>query len=196
VLASESRLTSYAQAHAFVVAYGEGTGQAWNAGRCCRQAVADDVRYLTEVAADAARHTPIDRRRIYLVGFSNGGMMALRGLCERPDVFAAAGVMSGALMTRCAPAVGVPRIPLHIRQLHGLGDTTVPPAGGRSRIVPELVPPVNEEAAGLPAGSQLDLTLIPGLGHHWATVENSPFDATDQIWQFLQRQALDRVSAD
>ena len=189
-LASDSRLTSYARTHGFVVAYGGGTAGVWNAGRCCQNDVADDVHYLTEVVADVERHTAIDRRRIYLVGFSNGGMMALRALCERPDVFAAAGVMSGALMTDCAPATGIRRIPLRIRQLHGLGDTTVPPQGGSSRIVPELVPPLDKEAAALPAGSQLDLTLIPGLGHQWATPENSPFDATDQIWQFLRGKAL------
>jgi poly(3-hydroxybutyrate) depolymerase len=182
-------LTSYAQAHQFVVAYGEGIDQAWNAGRCCQHDLADDVGYLTQVAVDVARHTAIDRRRIYLVGFSNGGMLALRALCERPDVFAGAGVMSGALMTSCAPASGVRGTPLHIRQLHGLGDTTVPPGGGSSRIVPEHVPPLRDEAAALPTGSQLDLTVIPGLGHHWATHDNSPFDATDQIWQFLRRQA-------
>ena len=46
----------------------------WDAGTCCTPAPQDDIGYLRAVVASVAARTLIDRSRIYVVGFSNGGM--------------------------------------------------------------------------------------------------------------------------
>lgn len=185
--ASESRLTSYGRAHGFAVAYGEGARGRWNAGSCCAQATTDDMTYLVDVVSDISRRVPIDRRRVYVVGFSNGGMMALRAVCERPDVFAAAGVMSGALTSPCRATPPHRTDAVRVRQLDGADDRTVPADGSESASLGMSFLPLADEVAHLPAGSVVDPTIVPGLAHHWAKPDNSPDDATDEFWRFLQQ---------
>jgi poly(3-hydroxybutyrate) depolymerase len=190
IMASDSRFTSYAAQHDFVVTYGSGERASWNAGECCRRNRADDVRYLTDVVIDLEHRLPIDPHRVYVAGFSNGGMMALRMQCERPDLFAAVGVMSGDLQTACKPLPPRKAVPLHVRQINGSSDTAVPATGGYSEILDMTLPDVRAEGAELPARSQFVLTLVPGLEHQWATPANSSVDATDEFWRFFQQHAL------
>ena len=191
-IASDSRFTSYAAAHNFAVAYGVGLARAWNAGSCCHQSRSDDIGYLINVVNDAKARLKVDARRIYVVGFSNGGMMALRAVCERPDVFAAAGVMAGALVTPCVPARGIRTRPVYVRQLHGLSDRTLPVRGGHNRALGLDVPALKGEARRLPRGSDLVLTVIPRLGHAWATAANSRVDATAVLYLWLSHHLLQR----
>jgi polyhydroxybutyrate depolymerase len=51
----------------------------WNAGKCCGLPVTrkvNDVGFLEEVIADVADRTPVNLRRVYMTGISNGGMLA------------------------------------------------------------------------------------------------------------------------
>ena len=58
--------------------------------------------------------------RVSVVGFSNGGMMAYRFACARPDLVDTVGVLSGTLeVPRCAG-------PIRALHLHGDRDTAVP----------------------------------------------------------------------
>lgn len=189
-VASDSRFTSYAAGHELALAYGVGLSRAWNAGNCCRGDKADDTGYLVSVVFDAEHHVRIDPRRIYVVGFSNGGMMAFRAVCERPDVFAAGGVMSGRLVTSCRPRKGIRGRPLHIRQFQGLADSTTPPAGGPNKLLHMDLPPIRSEVNRLPARSELDITLLPTLGHEWATTANSGTDATSEFSEWLLQRHL------
>jgi poly(3-hydroxybutyrate) depolymerase len=100
------------------------SARAWNAGICCGGSTADDVKYLRDVVTAVERRVPIDRRRVYVIGLSNGGMMALKAVCEAPDVFAAAGSVAGPYLgSSCKRPVW-----LH---LHDAKDPIVPYYGGR-----------------------------------------------------------------
>ncbi|HXZ84654.1 MAG TPA: PHB depolymerase family esterase [Myxococcota bacterium] len=107
----------------------------WNGGSCCGFASEhriDDVGFVRAVVADVERELPIDRRRVYATGISNGGMMSYRLACEASDLFAAVGVVSGALVTpSCAPAE-----PVSVVHFHGDADHYVPLAGGAGRLTP------------------------------------------------------------
>jgi polyhydroxybutyrate depolymerase len=76
-----------------------GTSQfSWNAGACCGLPATqktDDVRFLLAVIADAATHTPVDLRRVYVTGMSAGGMMAYRMANEASDHIAAVASVAG-----------------------------------------------------------------------------------------------------
>jgi polyhydroxybutyrate depolymerase len=133
-----SGLDGVATSNRFIVVYPEGIGrlpdgsggaQTWNGGKCCgpaaRQGV-DDVAFVRRIVSDVARDYRIDRNRVYAMGHSNGGIMALRLACEASDVFAAVGVQAASLeMERCAPAR-----PVAVMQIHGTADTNVPITGG------------------------------------------------------------------
>jgi polyhydroxybutyrate depolymerase len=136
---ASSDFNGLATANGFIVAYpdgvarfpdGSGGARTWNAGKCCGPAVSrkvDDVAFLRDVVEDIEANHRIDRSRVYAVGHSNGGMMALRMACQASDVFAAAGVQSASLETRACS----PRRPMSLMQIHGTADTNIPIAGGK-----------------------------------------------------------------
>jgi polyhydroxybutyrate depolymerase len=121
----------------FLVVYPNGTEgrfglkdrRTWNAGLCCGMAAkrdSDDIGFIKALIEEIERAYAIDRRRVYVVGMSNGGMMAYRLASEIPNEFAAMVAVSGALTVddfEAARNIAV----LHI---HGTDDAFVPVAGG------------------------------------------------------------------
>lgn len=124
------RLHEVATAEGFAVVYpaGEGTPVHWNAGDCCKvplNPVLDDVGFVMDVVADVEAQLEIDPQRIYLAGFSNGGMLAQRLACEHAERFAAvAAVSSGLAFPECAPSQPVPML-----LVNGDADWVVPIGG-------------------------------------------------------------------
>ena len=129
----------------FLVLYPEGIGiigflQHWNAGHCCGKAAEDhidDVGYLASAIADVRQRLQVDQSRIYMVGFSNGGMMTHRFAAEHSDMLAAAVPMAASIGGRPEKdsplwCVTEPEQPLPIMIIHGDKDEDVPYQGGRS----------------------------------------------------------------
>lgn len=129
----------------FIVLYPNGIGifgwlQHWNAGHCCGKAAEDgidDVGYLASAIEDVSKRVAVDRKRVYMVGFSNGGMLTYRFAAERGDLLAAAAPMAASIGGRPADGATDWRIPEPVKPLpllvmHGLADDDIPYAGGRS----------------------------------------------------------------
>ncbi|HEX6678523.1 MAG TPA: hypothetical protein VF486_26335 [Actinomycetes bacterium] len=110
--------------HNFLAVFPTGDGS-WNAGLCCGAALRnrrDDVAYLAEVIADVkARWHPT---LVYLVGWSNGGMMVERLVVERPEL-SNRFVVAGSAPEMSWPGFWQGRGWIY----HGGLDTTVPWAG-------------------------------------------------------------------
>lgn len=84
----------------------------WNVGlgqgRFGREAV-DDVGFISALIDAVGAATPIDRRRVYVTGFSNGGSMALHAGVELSERIAAIAAVAGHLYLReRGPARPVP----------------------------------------------------------------------------------------
>jgi len=179
----------YADTHGFLVAYGVGVRGSWNAGGCCGAAHrtnVDDVSYLVDLVTDLAGRYPIDRTRVYVAGFSDGDMMAIRAECDRPDVFAAAGGSSGALVSPCRAPAGQVRV----RHLHGRYDTVVPYRGGYSPYTRTRFPAAPALARVLAAGSAHPVVSLVTVscGHYWPKRGNPcRVDGTDLIWRWMSR---------
>lgn len=139
----ESGLSELADREGFVVIYPQGFGlgslfRHWNSGHCCgkaRQMRLDDVGFVLSTVEDVSRRIRVDRSRIYITGFSNGGMLAYRIAAEHPEVVAAVAVVSGTIGG--APSVGEPEWvvmrpsrPVPVLAVHGRYDTSVPYEGG------------------------------------------------------------------
>lgn len=109
----------------------KGAARFWAAvDGCCESGgkKVDDVKYLTGLVEEIASVWSVDRKRVYLVGHSNGGAMAYRLACEPTHPFAAAFLLAPAYFaadTRCAPTM-----PISLRHLHGTADETVSYDGG------------------------------------------------------------------
>jgi len=89
----------------------------WNAGYCCGLPVTkhiDDVGFLLAVISDVAARTPVDRRRVYVTGISNGGMMAYAMAAEASDRVAAIASISGQVeLAAIHPTRAVPTLEFH-----------------------------------------------------------------------------------
>lgn len=161
---NSSGFDALANRQGYIIAYGEGVGSSWNAGSCCGAAASahvDDVDYLAEAVTVISAHFAVDQARIVVAGFSNGGMMAFRAACERPDLFRAVLTVAGTLVSPCPNPVTV----IHI---HGLADTTVPVRGGYSAFTHTRFPDSDTEPSRLPRGSHERLVYWAGR-HYWPT---------------------------
>jgi polyhydroxybutyrate depolymerase len=69
---------------------------------------ADDVGFVETIVGDLEDQLPIDPRRIYASGFSNGGEFTARLAVERSTVLAAAAFSGGGLEVPAAPARPIP----------------------------------------------------------------------------------------
>jgi polyhydroxybutyrate depolymerase len=171
-----------------VVVYGAGYAGSWNAGRCCGRAAAqsiDDDGYLLHLLRAEEHRRRIDRHRVFLVGFSNGGMLAYRFACTHSTAISAFAVVAGVRETpTCRP-----QRPLALLDVQGLRDRVVPYAGSRfSRVAGA---PTLSVLASLQSWQriargpgQVALVRLRGVGHEWPT-RRLGCDATAGIWRFL-----------
>jgi polyhydroxybutyrate depolymerase len=165
----------------------------WNAGDCCGPAVrqkSDDVAFVAAMIEDVVAKQPVDRRRVYVAGMSNGAMMAYRLACEIPEKLAAIIPVSGTLaVDDCRKAKDIP-----VMHIHGDSDTNVPFEGGVGdvsltrvsyRSIPETMRLITAprrcsgpETAALNSsvqrttyhcadGAPVELLVIKGGGHVW-----------------------------
>jgi polyhydroxybutyrate depolymerase len=128
-----------ADTHGFLVVYPNGTGRfsderllTWNGGGCCayaQEANVDDVGFVRAVIKDLEAVAPVDRRRIYATGMSNGGILSHRLGCEAADLIAAIAPVAGTLnFSPCAPSR-----PISVIMFHGTADEHLPYEGGVGR---------------------------------------------------------------
>ncbi len=121
-----------------VIAYPDGFGRGWNDGRMDQTAKpvaeqVDDLGFLRALPAAISAQIPIDPKRVYATGISNGGLMSYRLACDSADVFAAvapvAANLSVELASRCRPSR-----PISIAIINGTDDPIMPWNGGAIRL--------------------------------------------------------------
>jgi poly(3-hydroxybutyrate) depolymerase len=137
-------------------------GGSWNAGLCCGAASVqnrDDVTWLASMIADLSVRFGL--KTIFLVGDSNGAMMAERLVAEKPGIARRVAVWGGA-----------PEMPLsgrwtgYIASYDGSEDKMVPHAGGVSSIIGQRV--LIRAVTDLPRwliGASIKLVTVKGARH-------------------------------
>jgi polyhydroxybutyrate depolymerase len=126
-----------ADQHGALLAYPLGTVDAigrrfWNATDVCCDFFGrgvDDVAYIGAVIDDVSSRYQVDAKRVYVIGFSNGGFMAQRLACELSGRVAAA--VSVAAVNWADPARCEPSSPVAVLQVHGDVDPVIHYLGGR-----------------------------------------------------------------
>jgi polyhydroxybutyrate depolymerase len=192
-----------AEREGFIVAYPEGSGRfkgrllTWNAGHCCGYAMerrVNDVAFIDALLDKLIEDYPVDPKRIYVTGMSNGGMMAHRLGIELSGRIAAIAPVVAAVFGDEAP----PAHPVSALMINGMLDKAVPNAGGQpGGNFPDAwdgtaAKPVQEQAAFwaranscandpdeqdrgafirweylCPAGQAVELYLVKDNGHAW-----------------------------
>lgn len=120
----------------FLVVYPEGTGEvkSWNGGHCCGTAArdnVDDVGFVRTLIGELLKSYPVDPKKVYATGFSNGAILTYRLACELSDLIAAFGPVS-ATPVEDDLKVCTPNRPVSVMHFHGTADDANPYNGGKS----------------------------------------------------------------
>jgi polyhydroxybutyrate depolymerase len=196
---SLSGFSKLADREGFIAVYPDGLGSKW---RFTKQN-GDDVRFVEAIIKELAEKQSIDTRRIYANGISNGAQMVWRLVSDKPQMFAAVGLVAG----------GYPGLPEGPRPpaiiFHGTKDRLLP-YNGRAMLMPvreftrnwagDGASPVNGEiihsrgevkAERWKGSSQAILYTISGKGHSWpgssmpARTTTKEIDASREMWNFF-----------
>ena len=177
-----TQLNQIADLKNFIVAYPDGEGNMWNAGNCCSTLGTDDVTLISGMIDSITSKYNIDKSRVWVLGHSNGAMMAYRAACEIGEKITAIGVGGGTFAAySCKPAKAVSVI-----QVHGTADQTISIDGTIWGPTPLLSATKYASYAGCSTtssstwtctnGSQIQVNIENGVGHYsqswWAEMTN------------------------
>lgn len=205
-----------AEKYGVVVAVPEGTPnseggmKSWNAGPgCCAfgDDDRDDSKLLGDIIASTERVLPIDRERVDIAGFSNGGYFVEYNVCKNADLIRGALNVAGSdplPNEECSPSK-----PVSLIRIHGEADDRVPFAGGeirgrrvvsfnesfvnwRTRMKCSTAP--RNEYWGQSICRVQDACMngtyiscqLPGLGHSWPNPDSTSLDVFERAWQVWQ----------
>lgn len=130
-LMGRSGFVAKADAEGFLLVAPEGTGdpRGWYTGFSPGGAI-DDVGFIAALMDTVSNRYPVDRARVYVAGYSNGGVLAHRVAADLSSRVAAAAVVAGTIGARSASGsvarIDAPRAPVPILIMHGDADDVVP----------------------------------------------------------------------
>jgi polyhydroxybutyrate depolymerase len=183
----KTRLEEAAAARGMLVAFPEGIAHGWGAGTRVTKQRPDpdlDVRFTEALIKHLVRTERADPERVYVVGFSNGGSMALRMAADRPGLLAGAASVSGQLPS--GDAAVKPAGPVPVMVVYGADDPVRPLAGWPS-------PPPDPEEPIVPTLSARDsaqaFASAGGAGEP-VTREEKGYDRT--VWRLEEAPKGDR----
>lgn len=168
-MASYSQLDSLASDHGFILVYPAGINAMWAAIDVDPNALDDnrDVRFFDAILAHIATRNAIDRKRIYLMGMSNGASFVQLLANARSADVAAVVACSGPRPR----ALNDARCPFPILLIVGAAD---------------LASASMQSDLGYyqTAGHDAELIIVRGLGHEWSVKHNA------EAWAFMADRLL------
>jgi polyhydroxybutyrate depolymerase len=127
-----------ADENGFAVVYPRGTNKQWMDGRhndfTLNNRGLDDIAFLRALTDKLIADKVADPERIYVVGFSGGGIMAYRAACEMTGTFAAVASVA-ASMARGYEYLCRPSRPIPLMIINGTADPVTPWKGGTVSMV-------------------------------------------------------------
>jgi len=193
LIASTLNMRPVAESNGFAVAYLSGTGgrftpnnMTWNAGGgCCGDAArlkTDDVSYIESFIREMIKTREIDPKRVFILGYSNGSMMAYRLMCEKGNVAGVLAISGPLMVDACPNASGV-----NVLHIHGRLDDNVPVEGGygsKSRAKIKWNSVSNTEQMLKSAGTNVSVKILPDAGHGLPSIMKS-VNLPEIITQFM-----------
>lgn len=188
-------LRQLADDRGFIIGTADGTAEPsgtkfWAAtDACCNfvRSPVDDSGFLRALIEAIQVGWPVDPKRIYVSGHSNGGFMSFRMACDHADLIAGIASLAGATFDHtptampyvdsysCAPSEHV-----HVLQVHGTSDETVSYRGGTFyRAYPSAAGSVQRWAAFNGCDNERSLVNTLDSDMSWDLVAPSGEDTTN-----------------
>lgn len=164
----------------------EGDGNAWAPSPYVETTPEEEHDLVVGIVEELSREMPIDRDRVYITGFSNGGGLTAHLATHYPEEFAAAALVGAAV--RETPEELRTGLPIPLMIIHGAKDTTVPTSGylttppGQSEQTVAAASVVEEEFIKRNGTDKVVATTVPNMTHRWATSE---YDTTAEVLKFF-----------
>ena len=118
------------RSHGVVVVYPDATDGHWD---LTDAGMARDSQMLRDLIRKLVDQRVSDGRRIYLLGLSTGGILALQFACDSPDRLAAVGALIAAMPEALAASCKLPK-PLPFVLLSGTANPYLPYTGGSANL--------------------------------------------------------------
>jgi poly(hydroxyalkanoate) depolymerase family esterase len=184
----------------FVVVFPNGQNKAWDTGGD------KDLNFIKAIINEMSNKYGIDKKRVYVSGFSMGGMMSYVVANKMSDQIAAIAPVSGG----GAPSTAKRAMP--IMHTHGTTDDVVnynSTVNTLKNWVPfnkcssnsEKIKPYPKTKSGSAAsleiwsgcsdGVEIRLLTIDGKGHWYSMDEAVSVNTSVEIWNFVKRYSLD-----
>lgn len=190
---------SIADSAKFVVVFPNGLNKSWDISGTT------DVSFLTAIIDTMARKYSIDRNRVYVSGFSMGGMMSYHAANKMGDKIAAIAPVSGYLFANTAASSR----PMPILHIHGTGDDVVQYSGVEGVLskwrtwnsCPTSSQTIDPYPANKPGSvaarknwgpcknSSISLISLEGKGH-WYSTDAASVHSSVEIWNFTKQYSL------
>lgn len=185
----------------FVVVFPNGENKSWDISGD------KDVNFLKNIISSMSTKYGIDKNRVYVSGFSMGGMMSYHAANKMGDMIAAIAPCSGYPIGNPAPAS---KRMMPIIHTHGTSDDVVNYNSGVSYLkrwveyegcscASEKISPYPagrtgsaatlEKWTGCKGDSEIRLMSIAGKGH-WYSMDLASVNTSDEIWNFVKRFSL------
>jgi len=189
----------------FVVVFPNGENKSWDISGD------KDVNFLKAIINEMENKYGIDRNRVYVSGFSMGGMMSYHAANKMGDMIAAIAPVSGYPIGNPAPAS---KRPMPILHTHGTTDDVVNYNSGANYLKrwvsfnkcsesSQVTKPYPANRSGSAAslevwsgcsdGVEVRLMSIAGKGH-WYSMDLASVNTSDEIWNFVKNFSLDGSS--
>jgi polyhydroxybutyrate depolymerase len=208
-----SGFAATADSEGLVLVAPDGTGdpRGWYTGFASSGGPIDDVGFIGAIIDSVVRRDGADPRRVYLVGYSNGGALAHRVASDLSSRIAAAAVFAGAIGARTereANRIETPRAPVPMLIIHGDADPIVRYEGGRPIPARDgarfwaranecrSIEPRRDTLAGggvirdtWDEGCRAPVRFLTlrGGDHGWpAKTRGAAIDAAETIWEFFE----------
>jgi poly(3-hydroxybutyrate) depolymerase len=198
---NQTKWEEVAKANNFVVVYPGGINNSWDLSGT------SDTNFILAIIDEMFKRYGIDRDRVYLSGFSMGGMMTYHAMNVIADKIAAFAPVSGYLMG--GPNTSSSR-PVPIIHTHGSADNVVPFSGVQTCLdawiardkCPKTAKVTKPYPANKPYSSgtkyywgagtdsvEIVLLRIEGAGH-WHSIDPNGINTTQEIWNFCKKYKL------
>ena len=194
-MADKTALSKLADQAGFVVVYPDGLKKKWNVSGAAPE---DNVQFVHALIDQMQQLRSIDPHRVYVVGLSNGGILAQKLACEAPDRIAAIATVAASLPVQFSSHCQAQK-PVSLLMVNGTADSVVPWQGGthpkvkvgRNLSIPSIPDVVNfwQQHDACPASAKIEqnsnlvkvtdspscqaqsevmLVALQGAGHVWA----------------------------